>query len=598
MPAFTTRPELTGTFAAVSATHWLGAAVAMSMLERGGNAFDAAVAAGFTLQIVEPHLNGPGGEVPIIGMKGGGKAPFVICGQGTAPALATVEKLKGMGLAMVPGTGLLPAVVPGAFGAWLLLLRDYGTLPIEDVLAPAIGYAESGFPLLARAVDSIRPVRELFTDEWPTSGEVWLPGGAIPDPDKLYRVPAVAACYRRILAEAASRSGIAASRERRIEAAREVFYEGFVAEAIDRFYATQCLFDTTGEHNGGLLRGEDMAAWRATVEPTVSRSFAGVEVHKTGPWGQGPVMLQQLALLDQCGIAGMAPDDDRFIHTIVECAKLAFVDRETFYGDPNFSDIPMTELLSDDYARRRASSISDTASQELVPSHLPGAAERLALIAARAGSEEPQGPGGGEVTFAPLPAIEGDTVHLDIVDRWGNMVSATPSGGWLQSSPVIPELGFPISTRAQMFWLDEGLPSTLRPKSRPRTTLTPTLVTRDGRPHIAIGTPGGDQQDQWPLTVLLRRLLHGNGLQRAIDAPMFHSRHFPSSFYPRGYELNSLLIESRMPAAVLGALRNRGHALTVTDPWSLGRVCAVERRDGLLHGAATPRHMQSYAIVR
>lgn len=597
MASFTTRPELKGTFGAVSATHWLGAAVAMSILERGGNAFDAATAAGFTLQIVEPHLNGPGGDASIIAMAGGG-APFVVCGQGTAPRLATVERMRDMGLEMVPGTGLLPGVVPGAFGAWLRLLHDHGTMELDEVLAPAIGYAENGFPLLARAVESIVPVRELFRDEWPSSAGVWTPGGRAPKPDQLFRTPAIAATYRRILDEAKARAGSGASREARIEAARAVFYEGFVAEAVDRFYSTEVLFDTTGRRNGGLLRGEDMAGWRAGVEPTLSRSFAGVEVHKTGPWGQGPVMLQQLALLEQRGIAGIKPGTAAFVHTVTECAKLALADREAFYGDPDFSEIPIATLISNDYARERVKSIGETALAEFLPSHLPGAAERLARIVARAGSEEPQGPGGGEVTFAPLPAIEGDTVHLDVADRWGNMVSATPSGGWLQSSPVVPELGFPLSTRAQMFWLDEGLPSTLRPGSRPRTTLTPTLVTRGGEGLLALGTPGGDQQDQWPLVVLLRHLLHGEELQQAIDAPMFHSRHVPGSFYPRDYALNTLLIESRHDEALLADLRARGHRLSVTAPWSLGRVCAVGRKDGMLTAGATPRHMQSYAIVR
>jgi gamma-glutamyltranspeptidase/glutathione hydrolase len=283
---------------------------------------------------------------------------------------------------------------------------------------------------------------------------------------------------------------------------------------------------------------------------------------------------------------------------VVESAKLCFADREAFYGDPDATDIPMDVLLSADYARERAKLIGKTASMDLVASHLPGAAERLARIAARAGSEIPQGPGGGEVTFAAVPEIEGDTVHLDVVDRLGNMVSATPSGGWLQSSPVVPGLGFPISTRAQMFWLDEGLPSTLRPGTRPRTTLTPTLVTRDGEGFLAIGTPGGDQQDQWPLTVFLRHVLHGQGLQKAIDAPMFHSRHWPGSFYPREYELGRMQIEDRFGEAVIAELRARGHMLSVMDSWSLGRVCAVERRGSLLYAGATPRHMQSYAAAR
>ncbi len=596
MAPFTTRPELAGTFGAVSSTHWLGTSAGMSVLERGGNAFDAAAACGFVLQIVEPHLNGPGGEAPIIVKSAEADEPVVICGQGVSPALATVERFRSLGLDMVPGTGLLPATVPGAFDAWMLLLRDYGTMTVEEVLGYAISYAEGGFPLMERAVQSIVPVADLFRDEWPTSAAVWLPGGRVPRPGRLFATPAIAATYRRLVAEA---KAAGSDRVEQIEAARRAFYKGFVAEAIDRFYANEELFDTTGRRNGGLLRYDDMASWSASYEKPLSTDFHGVTVHKTGPWGQGPVFLQQLMLLRNFDLAGMDPLGADFAHTIVECAKLAFADREAFYGDPLASDIPMDVLLSEDYARKRAGLVDPRqASLELVASHLPGAAERLARIAARAGSEEPQGPGGGEVTFAPLPAIEGDTVHLDVTDRFGNMVSATPSGGWLQSSPVIPELGFSISTRSQMFWLDEDLPSTLRPRTRPRTTLTPTLVTKEGAPFLAIGTPGGDQQDQWPLTVLVRHLLHGYGLQASIDAPMFNSRHWPGSFYPREYYLGQVLIEDRYAEGVRADLAARGHRLSVLDGWSLGRVCAVERANGMMYAAATPRHMQSYAIAR
>jgi gamma-glutamyltranspeptidase/glutathione hydrolase len=592
---FTTRPELRGTFGAVSATHWLGTAVGMAVLERGGNAFDAAAACGFVLQIVEPHLNGPGGDASIIFKSAKEAEPGVICGQGVSPASATLEAFRDLGLEMVPGTGLLPAVVPGSFDAWMLLLRDHGTLPLADILDYAIGYAENGFPLLPRAVASITPVAELFRNDWPSSAEVWLPGGNVPKPGKLFTCPAIAATYKRIVAEAQAASG---DRVAQIEAARRSFYQGFVAEAIDRFYRESSLVDTTGRKHGGLLCGEDLARWSATRESTVSMEFEGVRVHKTGPWGQGPVFLQQLALLAQFDIASMDPLGDQFVHTVVECAKLAFADRESFYGDPLASDIPLDVLLSADYAAQRAKLVGDTASLEQRASHLPDAARRLAVIAARAGSETPEGPGGGEVTFAAIPAIEGDTVHLDVVDRWGNMVSATPSGGWLQSSPAVPGLGFSISTRGQMFWLDEGLPSTLRPSTRPRTTLTPTLMTREGEPWLAIGTPGGDQQDQWPVTAFLRHLLHGYGLQRTIDAPMFHSRHFPTSFYPRDYEAGRLLIEDRFGESVIGKLRDRGHLVSVMDPWSLGRICAVQRDGGMLGAAATPRHMQSYGMAR
>ncbi len=580
MQPFTTRPEIRGTFGAVATTHWIASAVAMSVLERGGNAFDAAVTAGFVLQIIEPHLNGPGGEVPIILKVHDAPAPVVICGQGTYPAAAALEKFAGLGLKQVPGTGLLPAVVPGAFDAWMVLLRDYGTLRLADVLEPAIAYAENGFPF--------------FLAEWPTSAAAWLPNGEVPRPRSLLRTPVIAATYRRILSEAAAAGS---DRAAQIEKARDVFYRGFVAEAIDRFYRSAELMDSTGRRNGGLLRGDDLARWRATVEPTVSRRYRGLEVHKTGPWGQGPVLLETLALLDGFDLDAMEPAGERFAHTVVECLKLAYADREVFYGDPDFVEVPLKTLLSDEYAAARRKLVGEEASPDLRPGDLPGAAERMARVLAMAGAEKPVGIGHGEPAFAPLPVEWGDTVHIDVVDRWGNMISTTPSGGWLQSSPTVPELGFSISTRGQMGWLEPGHPSTVRPRARPRTTLTPTLITRDGEAALAMGTPGGDQQDQWTLAVLLRHLHHGLDLQAAIDMPLFTSRHFPQSFYPRKAEPKRLLVEERWGDAI-AALRRRGHDVVVEGPWALGRVCAVGRQDGMVIAAATPRLMQAYAIGR
>jgi len=592
---FTTRPEIRGTFGAVASTHWLASAVGMSVLERGGNAFDAAAATGFVLQIVEPHLNGPGGEVPIIVKRPGTEAPAVICGQGPLPMAATPERFAALGLQQVPGTGLLPSVVPGAFDAWMLLLRDYGTWTPRAVLEAAIGYAEDGFPVLPRVATSILPAQEFFKAEWPSSAEVWLPGGEVPRPRSRLRTPGIAATYRRILAEAEAGGG---DRERQIEAARDAFYRGFVAEAVDRYYRTAEVMDSTGRRHGGLLRGEDFARFSARMEATVSRDYAGVTVHKTGPWGQGPVLLQTLALLEGFDIAGMDPAGEEFVHTVVECMKLSYADREVFYGDPDAVEVPLATLLSSAYAAERRKLVGETASLALVPGDLPGAAERMRRVLAMAGAETPVGIGHGEPTFAPLPVEWGDTVHLDVVDRWGNMVSATPSGGWLQSSPAVPELGFSISTRGQMCWLEAGHPSSLRPGTRPRTTLTPTLITRDGEGYLAMGTPGGDQQDQWTLAVLLRHLHHKLDLQAAIDLPLFTSKHFPQSFYPRAFEPGRLLVEQSLGEAQIEALRRRGHLVKVEDAWSLGRVCAAGREDGFVLAAATPRLMQAYAIGR
>jgi gamma-glutamyltranspeptidase/glutathione hydrolase len=567
----------------------------MSVLERGGNAFDAAAAAGFVLQIVEPHLNGPGGEVPIILKRPHDAEPVVISGQGPYPLDATPERFASLGLRQVPGTGLLPAVVPGAFDAWMLLLRDYGTWRIADILEAAIGYAEQGFPVLPRVATCILAAQTFFAAEWPTSANVWLPGGEVPRPRMLLRTPLIASVYRRIVAEA---TAAGADRELQIETARDAFYRGFVAEAIDRFYRTAELVDSTGRRNPGLLKGEDLARYQASVEPTVSRSYRGLRVHKTGPWGQGPVLLQTLALLEGFDLDAMDPVGEEFVHTVVECMKLTYADREVFYGDPVFVDVPLETLLSEEYAARRRRLVGDDASLAMRPGDLPGATDRMARVMNMAGTETPVGLGAGEPTFAPLPVEWGDTVHLDVVDRWGNMISATPSGGWLQSSPAVPGLGFSITTRGQMGWLEPGHPSTVRPGARPRTTLTPTLVTQDGEACLAIGTPGGDQQDQWTLMTLLRYVHHGVSLQEAIDQPVVTSRHFPQSFYPRVYEPGRLIVESRFDAATIAALEQRGHRIKVEGPWSLGRVCAVARRDGFVLAAANPRLMQAYAAGR
>src|SRR5574337_878818 len=275
---FTTRPELRGTFGMVASTHWLASAAGMAVLERGGNAFDAAVATGFVLQVVEPHLNGPGGEVPAVFWAEERGEPLALCGQGVSPAAATIERYRDLGHELIPGTGVLAACVPGAFGGWLLLLRDFGTWRLEDVLAFAIGYAEHGYPLHPRIATTIELNEELLA-EWPGSAALYLP---VPVPGALFRNPALAATYRRIVEE--SRGG---SREDEIESARAVFYEGFVAEEVDRFVARE----------EGFLRGADLAAWRATVEPVATLEYRGLTVCKTLPWGAGPVALQQLALL-------------------------------------------------------------------------------------------------------------------------------------------------------------------------------------------------------------------------------------------------------------------------------------------------------------
>ncbi|MFD8392608.1 gamma-glutamyltransferase family protein [Streptomyces sp. NPDC059680] len=602
----TTRPTLQGTFGMVSSTHWLASQSAMAVLEDGGNAFDAAVAGAFVLHVVEPHLNGPAGEVPILLAPAGGEVR-VLCGQGVAPAGATAAHYRDLGLDLVPGTGPLAAAVPGAFDAWLLLLRDHGTKSLEDVLKYAVGYAEDGHAPVEKLGATVETVRELFETEWTSSAEVYLPGGRAPRPGERFRNPALAATWKRLLAETAG-SG---DREARIDAARQVWRTGFIAEALVR-QARRPTTDTSGARHTGTLTEADLAGWSATYETPVTHDWNGWTVCKAGPWSQGPALLQQLALLPpELPAYGSA----EYVHLLIEGCKLAMADREAWYGDA--AEVPVAELLSDHYNAGRRALVGAKASFELRPGSPGGRTPRLPAQAyARVGTGDrgfdPMG--AGEPTVAELPGepqvaadgtTRGDTCHLDVVDRWGNMISATPSGGWLQSNPVVPELGFPLGTRLQMTWLEEGLPNSLTPGRRPRTTLTPSLALRDGVPVLAFGTPGGDQQDQWQLhfflAVALRAPVRGGlDLQGAIDAPNWHNDSFPSSFYPRGRRPGSVTVESRMDAEVVEELRRRGHDVTVGPAWSEGRLCAVARdpETGVLSAAANPRGMQGYAVGR
>ncbi len=599
--AFTTRPEIEGTFGVVTSTHWIATAVGMAMLEKGGNAFDAAVAAAFTLQVVEPHLNGPGGDVPVIlhDMRRG--KTEVICGQGVAPAGATIAHYKSEGLDLVPGTGLLAAVVPGTFETWMMLLRDYGTMPLAEVLSPAIGYAQNGYPLLERAHATIGTVAALFRDYWPTSAAVYLPGNTVPATGSLFTNKTLAATYSRIVKDAESAGG---DRVAQIERARQSWSKGFVAAAIGRFCRTQDIMDTSGRKHRGVLTADDMARWTPHIEAPLTYDYGRYTVCKTGPWGQGPVTLQQLALLKGFALDGLDPTGPDFIHLLVECSKLTYADREVFYGDPDFVEVPMATLLSDAYNAERRKLVTDKASLEQRPGSIEGFGAVVKLrrqtgaMAAGAGEPTVGQLGSGEPTVGKLGAMRGDTVHFDIIDRAGNMISSTPSGGWLHSSPVIPELGFCLGTRAQMFWLEEGHPAALAPGKRPRTTLSPTLALRDGEPYLGWGSPGGDGQDQWITQMFARHVHCGMNLQESIDAPAWHSEHFPSSFWPRTARPGVLVVEGRVPKKTVDELKRRGHSVETGPDWSEGRLTAASRDGWRRRAAANARGMQGYAAGR
>ena len=612
MTHFTTRPEIVGTQGVAASTHWLASQTAMGVLERGGNAFDAAVAGGFVLQVVEPHLNGPGGEVPLLLWSERERRMLSVCGQGAAPAEATPETFRRLGLEQVPGIGLLPATVPGAFGTWLTLLRDHGTWSLADVLAPAIGYAREGFPLVPRIVQAIYAVQALFREQWTSSAAVWLPDGRVPAPGSMFRLPQVADTYERILrtaqAESTTRTGV-------IDAALRAWYQGFVARDIDHFYRHEQVQDTSGGRNRGLLRYDDLAQWAPTVEAPLTMDFGRYTLAKCGFWSQGPSLLQQVGMLRHADLQQHAPHTAGFVHRIAEAAKLALADRLAWYGvAPGDWTQARRALLSDDYLRARWAEVGASASSELRAGAPAGLSPRLPDldVTRRTLLNADTRFGIGEPTFATLPPLSewlekevfvGDTCHIDVIDRQGNMVSATPSGGWLSSSPVIPSLGFSLNTRLQMTWLDEGLPGTLNPGVPPCTTLSPSMALRDGEPYMAFGTPGGDQQDQWSTAFFMRHAVHGMNLQEAIDAPAWHVDHFPASFWPRQTTLNRLTLESRFGEAVIDELRAAGHDVKVGEPWSESRMSACTRsidREGrlVLRAAANPRGMQGYAVGR
>ena len=592
---FTTRPELHGVFGVVASTHWLASQHAMAVLEKGGNAFDAAVVGGFVLQVVEPHLNGPLGDMPAIIYPAKERRARIVCGQGPAPAKATIARMKSFGLDVIPGSGLLAPCVPGATDAWLLMLRDYGTISLEEALQPAIELAGGGYPVVDHMTRTIDSVAALFRDEWITSAAIWLDHGTAPRPGRRWQNLAQANFYQSLIA-----AGDKGDRETRIDGARSCLKTGFIAEEIDRFCETTEAMDVSGERHSGLLTGDDLARWSASFEEPLSLDFGPYTVVKPGAWSQGPVFLQQLALLDGMGLEDMDPLGADFIHTVTEAAKLAYADREAFYGDPNFVDVPIKTLLSSEYnAERRKLIDPELASLQLLPGMIEGFGNRIG----EGRSERSFGPGVGEPTMDKIDGqtsgpVDGDTCHIDVIDKNGNMVAATPSGGWLQSSPAIPKLGVCLGTRAQMFWLDEGLPGSLAPGKRPRTTLSPSFALRDGEPYMPFGTPGGDGQDQWTLIFFLRHILHGFNLQEAIDAPTFQSHHFPSSFFPRQAEPGRLVLEGRYPAKTLEELKRRGHLAETAGPWTQGRISACAKDGELLKAAANPRLMQGYAVGR
>ena len=548
----------------------------MYILRSGGNAFDAAIGAALAEGVLNPHMHTFGGELSALVFEAQNKKVFSINGNTVAPKAASIDWFHKNGYDLIPGAGLLAAGPCAAPGAFLAVLEQFGTWSFSKVVEPALSLAEDGFPMHAAlrgpapsylSLDfSISGNAEHFLKKWPSTAKVYLPDGKLPEVGQILKNQDLAHTFRRLIrAEERKKGGRVAG----LRAVWEEFYEGDIARIIT----------SHAKEHGGLLDASDMADFRVDIEDAISLTYQGYDVHKCGAWSQGPVFLQQLAMLEGFDLKAMGHNSADYIHTLIEVAKLAFADREQYYGDPRFTDVPLTQLLDRDYARVRRNLI-DPRQASLVqqpgdPRKGKALLERQEVLAARN-----WGPG---------------TVYVTVVDTERNMASFTPSGAWIPSSPVVEGLGFPLGTRVQTFFLDEGHPNALVPGKRPRTTLTPTLVTRDGEANQVFGTPGGDQQDQWTLQYFLAVVEFGLDVQSAIEAPRFSTAHFPTSFYPHSRQTGLVRVEDRVPKSVLGVLEERGHLLQVNPGWTEGDVLGirVDRTHGTLQGGADLRGEKS-----
>ena len=559
-----------GTHGMVATEHYLSALIGVIILQRGGNATDAAVAATFAEGVLNPHMHTLGGESPMLIYTSNNGRVQAINGNTTAPKRATIDEYHRRGYELIPAEGLLAAGVPAACGALLTALDQFGTLSLEAVLTPSLELARDGFPMHPGLVGpsdylpfSLWHLQEKFNTYYPSSAQLYLPGGQVPSVGDIFRNPGLAQTFSRLIE--AERNASRANRSAGIQAAYDLFYRGDIAREMVEF----------AEAHGGLLQREDLDTYTVHVEAPVSARYRDCEVFKCGPWSQGPVFLQQLRLLEGYDLKTLGHNSAAYIHLLTEAGKLAFADREAFYGDPRFIDVPIEALLSDAYSVARRELIDlERASYELRPG-------------------DPRGGRALPSTETPVVGREWQrgTVHVSVVDQDRNMVAATPSGAWIADSPVIDGLGFPFTTRLQMFYLEPGHPNALASGKQPRTTLTPSLALRNGKPLMAFGTMGLDQQDQWTLQAFLNVVDFDMSIQDAIEAPKFSSKHFPSSTYPHLAEPGVLRLEGRVPYDIQRDLQAKGHHLTLQPDWVEGYVAGVlvDAERGVVFGGADPR---------
>ncbi len=588
----TGRPVVQGSHGVVSAGHSLTAMSAMRMLLSGGNAFDAAAAAGVTAAVVEPIASySLAAEGSIMVYHAASRQLRVLSGQGVAAGGATVSLFKERGLDKIPtGPGPnaeLSFTVPGVMDAFITMLETYGTRTLGEAIAPAIDYADRGFPMYELMRDRLQSSLTIqqFRRYPPGGMDVFYPGGQPYEVGQLLVQKQLATTMKKMVQAECDAAG---HRLAGLQAAREMFYQGDIARTI-----VQC-----SERVGGLLGLDDLASYRARYEEPLKTTFMGHEICAQSTWTQGATLLQVLNMLEHFDLRAMGHNSSQYIHTITEAFKLAFADRERYYGDPNFASVPIDGLLSKEYAAARARLIrSDRAYPELPE---PGDPWRFSNHGATA-------PGAGKATGATrrvsptlTPGDGGDTrdgtTHFAIIDRDGNMVCATPSGGVFAKSVFFPELGCALSTRSEMFFLDEEHPNGLRPGKRPRTTLVNYMVCKDGQPIMTIGCPGGDNQAQADLQLILNVLVFGMDPQEAVEAPRFACWSMVNSFYPRAYLPGQLNVEPGIPGDVCSKLASLGHKVVEVDTCGSGAI--VTQRDpdtGALSASGDPRKT-TYAI--
>jgi gamma-glutamyltranspeptidase / glutathione hydrolase len=557
-------PPVRGIHEMVGAANNFEVEAGYRILTQGGNAVDAGVASVLAASVTELNRFGIGGEMPLI-VKMAGQAPMVISGVGVAPAKATVEFYAKRSpepwedsarMPPVPMQGILSAITPGVFDGLILALDKYGTKSFAEVAQPAIEYAEQGFPMLEEFGGMLHSYQRILA-LWPDSVKFFYPEGVPTNRGDIFREPTLAHTFKELVAAEKKAHG---KRADKLRAVRDLFYKGSIAHRIA---------DASQKYNG-LIAYEDLANFHADLEEPKMGTYRGYEIYKPGFWTQGPVMIEALNILEGFDLKAMGHNSPQYLHTVVEAAKLAFADRDEYYGDPKFSKIPEEILLSKDYAAERRKLIDP---QHASIEHRPGGFGRRITIPTTTASAGPAN----------------DTTCVNVVDRQGNAFNATPSGAWLPSV-IMGDTGIPLTSRLQSFVMTPGHPNQLMPGKRPRVTLSPTMVTKAGKLELIMSTPGGDNQDQALLQVLLNMLDFGMNPQEAVEAPRFQTEHFYSSFGNHEFVPGKLNLESRISRSTIDALNALGHRVTVTGEWSNSSApTVIQVHNDVLNGGADPR---------